>query len=175
MDVVLANVPMLIGLEILDRENLILDITANDLISKSGNRSIPTIRKDGHLYVEWEIVKTLYTRNELKKLHLHFYHPSSDKLYQLLRQANPENTTTDLKALIEDINRACTTCERLTPNPHAFQVAVPSGITFNEKVVLDIMYLEQSSALHVVDTQTHFNSAVFLGGVSVEMVWIAFL
>jgi hypothetical protein len=52
---------------------------------------------------------------------------------------------------------------------------MPSGITFNKEVALDIMYLEQSSVLHVVDTQTDFNSGVFLHGKSAEMVWIAFL
>jgi hypothetical protein len=111
----------------------------------------------------------------LPRCDLHFYHPYSDKLYQLLRRANPENTTTGIKALIEDIDKACTTYQRFTPKPQAFQVAMPSGFTFNEEVALDIMYLEQSSVLHVVDTQTHFNSAIFLRGESVEMVWIAFL
>jgi hypothetical protein len=53
--------------------------------------------------------------------------------------------------------------------------AMPNGIVFNHELALDLMYLERLPVLHVVDTQTHFSSATFLYGESVEAVWYAFL
>lgn len=84
MDVVIADVPMLIGLEVLDQNLLIADNVANLLISKRHNWSLPITRKHGHLYVEWDFKDVFYTKSELRKLHLHFYHPSASKLLNLI-------------------------------------------------------------------------------------------
>jgi hypothetical protein len=62
MDVVQANVPMLIGLEVLDRECLVADNVENKL------RSIT--RKYGHLYIEWTQSDILYSKGDIQKLHL---------------------------------------------------------------------------------------------------------
>jgi hypothetical protein len=77
--------------------------------------------------------------------------------------------------LIEDISKACSTCQRFTPKPLSFQASMPKGIVFNRELAPDLMYLEKQLVIHVVDTQTHFSSALFLRRETVEMVWYAFL
>ena len=49
MDVVAADVPMLLGLDVLDREKLIVDNVDNLLVSKLHDWTIPITRKEGHL------------------------------------------------------------------------------------------------------------------------------
>lgn len=48
-------------------------------------------------------------------------------------------------------------------------------VIFNREVALDLMYIDNKAVLHVVDIDTHFNSAQFLKGNTVEQVWDAFL
>jgi hypothetical protein len=175
MGVVQANVPMLIGLEVLDRECLVADNVENKLRSTKHGWSLPITRKYCHLYLEWTQSDILYSKGDIQKLHLQFYHPSADKLFQLIQRASPEESTSETKTLIEDNSKACSTCQRFTPKPLSFQVSMPKDIVFNSELALDLIYLEKQAALRVVDTQTHFSSALFLRGETVEMVWYAFL
>jgi len=175
MDVVEANIPMLVGLDVLDREKLVADNVQNKLVAKHRGWSLPITRKLGHMYVEWDFSSALYTKSELQKFHRHFYHPSVNKLFNLIGRAKPEDATPETRKLLEDISKACATCQRFTPKPQSFQVSVPKGIVFNQDLALDLMFLDSMAVLHVVDTQTHFSSAIFLQGQSVEDIWYAFL
>lgn len=42
------------------------------------------------MYIVWSHEEIPYTQDELKKLHHHFFHPKSQRLYSILRRANPE-------------------------------------------------------------------------------------
>ncbi len=81
MDIVSADIPMLLGLNILDRDGLIADNIRNELKSAYHSWLIPIERKFGHLYVIWNSKPILFTRQEPIKLHRHFRHPSPEKLY----------------------------------------------------------------------------------------------
>ena len=52
---------------------------------------------------------------------------------------------------------------------------MPDGIVFNQKLAIDLMFLNKQPVLHVVDTQTHFSAAMFLREQSTDAVWNAFL
>ena len=67
IDVVQANVPMLVGLDILDRYYLVPDNVENLLVNKKANWKMPITRKFGHLYLEWDFSEVLYTKTELKE------------------------------------------------------------------------------------------------------------
>ena len=100
MDVVQADVPMLIGLEVLDRERLIPDNVANKLRSLENGWSLPITRKYGHLYVEWDFPKIWFSKEQIRKLHLQFYHPSADKLFRLIQRAKPGEATSETKKIV---------------------------------------------------------------------------
>lgn len=61
-DIVSADVPMLIGLDILYRESLIPHTVLNELQSHIQGWSIPITRKFGHLYITWGENVTLFTK-----------------------------------------------------------------------------------------------------------------
>ena len=77
--------------------------------------------------------------------------------------------------MLEEITKACQTCQRFTPKPQSFKVSFPQDIMFNRELALDLMWIRVKPLLHVVDLGTHFSSAEFVNGRSVEAVWLAFL
>ena len=176
VDVVRPDVPLLIGLDVLDQEQLIPNNVENQLESRLYGWSIPIIRKLGHLYITWEEHKTLFTRQELLRMHRHFYHPSARKLLSLIRRSNLEHIDKSTRTMLEEISQSCSTCQTFSRKPQRFKVSMPNEkVIFNREVALDLMWLDGKAILHVVDIDTSFNSAHFLKGQTVEHVWDAFL
>ena len=167
---------MLLGLDLLDANKLYANNVDNELCSSALGFKIPITRKFGHMYIEWPTSSVLFTRSELVKLHRQFKHPSAEKLYNLLKRSKVADVDSDTRRLLEEITKSCNTCATFSRPPQRFRVTIPPDeIVFNKEVALDLMWLEGKAVLHVVDCQTHFNSAAFLKGQSVEDVWDAFL
>ena len=131
IDIVKPSVPMLIGLDILDLFSLVPDNVENELVNRKQNWKMPIIMKTVHLFFEWDLSETLYTNTELKRIH--FYHPSAKKLFQVISIGKPKEATSETKRMIEQISKACATCQIFTPKPQTFQVRVPGGIVFNQE------------------------------------------
>lgn len=176
VDVVNPDVPLLIGLDLLDREQLIPNTVDNVLESRIFGWKIPITRKNGHLYVTWGDNITLFTRQELVRMHRNFYHPSSGKLLALIRRSKIKHVDKETREMLDQISKSCSTCQTFSTKPQRFKVSMPNEkVVFNREVALDLMYLENKAVLHIVDIDTHFNSAQFLKGNTVEDVWDAFL
>jgi hypothetical protein len=105
VDVISINVPFSIGLDFLDREGLNCMTVENKLTCLKGNWSVPLESKLGHVYWKWDHDTVLFTKSELQRLHLQFYHPSVRKLYNLIRRAKPHEATSDTRALLEEKQR----------------------------------------------------------------------
>lgn len=175
-DVVRPDVPVLIGIDILDREQLVPDNVNNRLQSHIYGWSIPITRKNGHMYITWNESQIFFNRRELYKMHRHFHHPSPGKLLSLIKRSNLTNVDANTKQILEEISQSCSTCQTFSSKPQRFKVSLPNEkIIFNREVALDLMWLENKAVLHVVDIDTHFNSAKILSGQTVESVWEAFL
>ena len=71
-DVVNADIPLLIGLDFLDKAKIYVNNLTNKLICPSQNWSLKLERKFGHLLLEWDIKEIFFTRTELTKLHKKF-------------------------------------------------------------------------------------------------------
>jgi len=67
IDIVDADIPMIIGLDILDKETLLADNTENLLIHKKEGWKMPLSRKAGHLYLEWNYAEVLYKEASCRK------------------------------------------------------------------------------------------------------------
>lgn len=131
----------------------------------------PLVRKLGHMYLTWPD-EILYTQEELRKVHRHFYHPDSQRLFSVLRRANPEECSSQTLAELEDVEEECDICQRLSKAPSRFRVSMPhDSITFNRLLFCDLMFLEGKPVLHCVEKDTKFNVAAFLTGESVDDVW----
>ena len=171
-----ADVPLLLGLDILDREQLVADNVENVLDSRRHGWKLPLTRTNGHLYLTWQLRSTLFTRAELRRMHLHFFHPSARKLFNVLKRARPDETRPETHEILKQISKACSTCQVHSSGPLRFRVTLPkSKCVFNHELALDLMWLDGSPVLHVVDTHTHFSSAIFLNGKSTKDVWNAFI
>ena len=99
VDVVKADIPALLGLDVLDREFLMADTVANRLTKRGvaqDNGScfyfdewhVTLLRsKSGHVYVEMDCsTSMMFTKSQLTKLHKQFFHPSAEKLFNLLKR-----------------------------------------------------------------------------------------
>lgn len=124
VDVVAINVPLLLGLDFLDAHNMYVNNTTNRLVCVNEGIQVPLVRKMGHIFFEWE-AKTLYTFPELQRIHKHFFHASSERLYALMRRANIDDAVPLTLKQLQDVADACDVCQRLGKEPNRFRVALP--------------------------------------------------
>jgi hypothetical protein len=92
-DIVHPSVPLLFGFDILDKQKLNVLSVANKIHSAIAGWTLPLVRQQGHLYLKcYPHSETFYSRQQLYRLHKHLFHPSADKLLNLLKRANPTDT-----------------------------------------------------------------------------------
>lgn len=126
----------------MDQEGLVANNVKNILQCEKGNWSMPITRKNGHLYLTWNYSKCLFTRAQLNKLHLQFYHPGARKLFNLIKRSSPDMATQQTLDVLNEISNACRTCKSLSTKPRRFVVALPEDkIILNEELALDLMWL----------------------------------
>lgn len=190
LDIVETDIPALLGMDIMDKEGLTPCLISNRLAKRGRLKTVqgrevfvddcycPIIRsRTNHLYTELRLpLTTVFTRAQFTKMHRNFFHPSASKLFNLIKTARPENATKHTLELFKDITNRFDPCQRIKPGPYSFRVTMGIGhLRFNERVLIDIMYLGNMPVLHVVDESTHFNAACFLSSVSAADVWSAFI
>ena len=133
-------------------------------------------RKIGHMFVSWETTSAYFTKPQLIRLQKHFYHPSAEKLMELLKRSHPSDADEKTRSLIKEISEACKTCQTFSVKPQRFRVSLPpENMVFNREVALDLMWISRRAVLHAVDMDTNFSSAIFLKEQTVEGVWRAFV
>jgi hypothetical protein len=95
-DVVSADIPFLLGLDTLRKFGIDVCLSTNQLRCIDQQRNVSTEEKHGHLYIrESNLASVLYTKSELVKLHRTFFHPSTNKLYNLLKRSKPTEVHED--------------------------------------------------------------------------------
>ena len=162
IEVVNIDIPFLLGLDSMTKYGMVLDIHARTLSSKLDGWEVPLIRKRGHFYYEWDF-RILFTEAELRKVHKHFFHPKPEKLYALMKRADPSATASQVLKDLENIDATCDPCRRFANAPNRFKVSLPSAnIVFNREICMEIMSLNHKQVLHAVDCDTKFNVARFL-------------
>lgn len=104
------------------------------------------------------------------------FHPSLQKLFNLLKRAKPKKADNDVYKILQDIPRACEGCRNHFVRPFRFRAALPPDqVVFNHEVAIDLMWLEGNPTLHVVDTHTHFQNTVVLRSRSTRDIWDGFV
>ena len=61
VDVMNADVPLFLGLDLLDREQLVADNLENVLDSRRHGWKLPLTTTNRHLYLTWQLRSTLFT------------------------------------------------------------------------------------------------------------------
>lgn len=182
--VVQLDIPFLIGLEALVHYGLNLDFYRMRLRYQESNISVPISIFDKHAYIHArpypqvgaDEAMILYNRQELRKLHMQFFHPRPTQLYNLIKRAKPREVDSDTLNILKEISANCTQCQEFHASPLRFRVAIPeTSISFNADVAFDLVWLDGRPVLHVVDLQTRFQNAVFIRSKTTETIWQAFI
>ena len=174
-DIVRADIPLLLGLDVMRREGLIINV--RDLELEHNDWSLPMKIRDNHLIISW-LSNIYYSKAQLKKLHRHFRHPSAEKLYRLLKRIDPEKVRGSTLATLKEIQSKCEPCNMITRKQLSFQVGSikEQELVFNREISMVFFKIENNYASHIIDTDTHFSAAEFLrNGISSNNVWDAFL
>lgn len=175
IDVVHVDIPLIIGLDILKSQKLLVNYVGNTLVYCNEKTIRPITFKHGHVFVESDQSELLFTREELTILNLHFMHPSASRLFRLISRADPIKANPSVQRLVEEISAACKDCKSFKSSPLRFKAAIPDDqIIFNHTVSVDLVWLYEKPALHVIDEQTGFRNACFLKSKSATDIWNAF-
>jgi Aspartyl protease len=128
VDVVPTNVPMILGLDVLDKFGLSADTVHNILHCTAEDRKLTLVRKFGHVDLEWSATYLiLYTKSELQKLPRNFSHPSTQTLFALLKRAKSDDLDASTRAVLSDIEDVCGTCQRYGSKPLHLKTTLSSG------------------------------------------------
>lgn len=113
----------------------------------------------------------MYTRTELERLHLHFLHPSKQKLLNLLKRRTSDRVKADTPKIIQDIMDQCEGCKRFGIRPYRFRVSLPDDeIVFNHEVAIDLFWVAGNPILHVVDTHTGYQNVALPKSLTAQQV-----
>lgn len=137
-----------------------------------------------HIYLDRQKTNSsLFTFQELIKLHKGFSHPSNYKIFNLLCLARPLKVDYEITSIRNDIVMPFRKCQHYGSFPIRFKATTPTvdNQMFGNKILVDFMFLNEKSVLYVVDTATRFSVETFLDphgstyGQSTEGIWIASL
>lgn len=135
---------------------------------------MPLTRKLGHLYLECPPT-ILFTVPELRKIHRHFFYAHFEKFFAVLRRSDLDVMTGDDQVKLEKIRQKCEVWQRICEATRFFRAALPNpDSTFKKCVYNELMSIEPKTVLHVVDHDTKYYAASFLGGESTKNVWNEF-
>jgi transposase InsO family protein len=165
--VVPQNVPLLIGIDILDAQQWYVRNVTDELVSTAG-WTLPIARCQGHYWLRHGFDKlpasTRFTRTQLYHLHRHFRHPGAAKMYELLIRTKAEDLSPHTLAVLQDISEHCRCCQVLRSK----EVTFSSGLkkrgesVFHRSVELDICCIDSRPALHITDKDTKYGASRFV-------------
>jgi hypothetical protein len=174
-----AATPFLLSLSDLDRLNVYFDNLRNVLIGPKPKMTTPVIRKFGHPFIIWDYSFETYamqslndnpcffTETELRRLHRRFGHPSTARLSRLLERAghDPDNE------VLAKIRTMCHHCQIYGKSPGRFRFTIRDDVNFNHSIIVDVMYIESRTVLHIIDEATRYNAARWLSNLSTKTTW----
>jgi hypothetical protein len=174
-DVVPLQVPLLLGLDIKTRYDMRVCARKRQLEGTGENCwSAPLNLEEGHLILPWSPMSMgiPFTKLEVVRMHRGFHHPSSKRLYDILRTVRPTEAPPHLLTTLEEISQRWDTCQRTARKPIHFRATIPRNLAFGEEIELDLMWIRGDSVLHATDVATGYSSAAWLqSGETAVKIW----
>jgi hypothetical protein len=110
------------------------------------------------------------TETELRTLYRRFGHLSATRLASVLERAGYSDV--QHRQTLDYITKYCTRCQKFSRAPLRFKFTFwDNSIDFNYSVYIDIMYINSSLLLHVVNKATRFQAARWLQNMTSQHVW----
>jgi hypothetical protein len=149
--VVDTDVPLLIGLDVMRKHGFDVMSTERCLSHRPTDSKLSCASGESHIVTRWEPLTTFYARGQVARMHNHLLHPSTQKLYDLLKREKPEEMTSETRQTIDKVMQSCHTCQELSRKPLSFSNRDDQGqIVFNQRLSLDIMFLDdRKPVLHI--------------------------
>lgn len=105
-----------------------------------------------------------YTEPELRRIHRPFYHPTTKKVMNFIRKGSSKHATPQPRKNLDRVRNKCDTYQRLAKAPSRFRVAMPGkDCVFNRTAGMDLIKINTSTVLLVVDEDTKFSTATIFG------------
>jgi hypothetical protein len=171
VDVVDMDVPFLFELDVMEKHRLQVLTVSNELECVPSGYSLgwrmAVVRKGGHECLKFrppsKVLRAFYCEVLMRKMHRNLFHPSSRKLYELLKRADPNNLPQETLQMLEDITKICHSCMKTSNAPRRFTVRFTDEVIFNRMVFMDLMFLEdRRSVLHVIDAGNKSQAGIWL-------------
>lgn len=172
--IVEADTPFLLCLMDMNNLQVYYNNITNTLVTPSV--TLPITRRFGHLFLIWGDALKVYIQNsfnhnpcyltnvEIRRLHRRFEHPLSTKLYSVLEQSGHN---VDKRAL-DHLTKFCSFCQKYGRSPGRFKFTLRKDLDFNYSIFVDIMYINGSPVLHVINKATHYQAAHWLQSISAK-------
>lgn len=116
-----------------------------------------------------------FTRQELKRIHLHFVHPSVSKVSSLLNRAYPDKLKNDTIQLLTDIAKSCHFCHQYSSQNITFCARFLDDAIFNKLITKSLHYLEGSTVLQIEGSRTNFSAERLVHDVDNRTIWDKFV
>ena len=126
---------------------------AHDDVAGDGLGSDWTRFDLGHALQELRSVRESIVRRALRKLHIRFYHPSSQRLRALLSAAGVDASVLDLVPQITDTCVICRSWNK--PGPRSIASSRLPNV-FNQEVQVHLLFVKDKIILHAIDVCTRF-------------------
>jgi hypothetical protein len=177
--VVKADTPFLLCLADMDRLRVYYNNVTDTLIGPAIT-TLPITRRFGHPFLVWgEALRTYVqesfdynpcylTSTEIHRLHRRFGHPSAEKLYRVLERSGHDDVN---KQAIDHLTKYCSFCQKYGRSPGRFKFTLREDLDFNHSVYVDIMYINGSPVLHIIDEATRYQAARWLQNISAKHTW----
>ena len=169
--VVQADTPFLLCLRDMDRLGIYLNNLKDQVVLQNGS-TVPIVRFLEHPFVIWGPPSVNYlTDTELRQLHRRFGHPSANRLVRTLEKAGYNDH--EHGHILQRITEFCTFCQKHSRSPGRlkFTLKDEDNAYFNHTIVIDVLYIDSSPVLQVVDEGTSFQAARWLTNMSASHTW----
>lgn len=106
---------------------------------------------------------SLYTKEDLRLIHRGFRHASMVTKYQLFNRATTDNLQEGILKERYKIREDYNMCVRNVAKPRRLRIKNSTGrLQFNHRVIVDTIFINNKSMIHLVDESAHFTAVRFL-------------
>lgn len=138
VSIIALHVSFLTGLYVVKKYLIFLDFGTVNMRAGEGSWHLRLHYVGDHEFVELNNPRAIYwTKGELERVHIHSYHPSSGKLFNLLHRMRPNDTPSRSLDTLKRIAGAFSTFQELHAPPFRFRVSPPQeSLRFNAEVAM---------------------------------------
>ncbi|SLM40545.1 hypothetical protein SS1G_12712 [Lasallia pustulata] len=152
--IIKADTPFLLCIADMDNLKVYYNDLENILVTPT--KLVPVTHQFGHLFLLWEESLQLFIAN-------------SFDLNPLLEQSGHGDNLN--KKTLEHLTKYCSYCQKHGKLPGRFKFTLQDDVNFNYSIIVDIMYIDNSPILHIVDEATRFQAAKWLLNISAKHTW----